>query len=260
VKRLVAPLVAIVALFGLGGTTFAATSVNTSTTPGATDPAATQQTVCDGALPSTGSVSSATKRQVFAAYHVTKKQQRRYVVDHLVPAALGGSNDAANLWPHRRGAAKGKASQVAAVRLLVCQNEFDLAAAQQAFQSNWQTARKTAESAAAAHKAAIAQYVAAVEQAKKDAIAQYVAAVEQAKQAEAAAAAQAAAEQHAQQQHQSCPNGTYVNSAGNTVCSPFSSPSGPPAGATAQCRDGTYSFSQSRSGTCSSHGGVAQWL
>jgi hypothetical protein len=57
----------------------------------------------------------------------------------------------------------------------------------------------------------------------------------------------------------SCPNGTYVNSAGNTVCSPYSSPSAP-AGATAQCVDGTYSFSQTRSGTCSHHGGVAQWL
>ena len=33
-----------------------------------------------------------------------------------------------------------------------------------------------------------------------------------------------------------------------------------PAGATAECRDGTYSFSQSRSGTCSHHGGVARWL
>lgn len=33
-----------------------------------------------------------------------------------------------------------------------------------------------------------------------------------------------------------------------------------PTGATAECRDGTYSFSQSRRGTCSHHGGVAQWL
>lgn len=35
---------------------------------------------------------------------------------------------------------------------------------------------------------------------------------------------------------------------------------GAPAGATAQCRDGTYSFSQHHSGTCSHHGGVAMWL
>ncbi|HET8895419.1 MAG TPA: DUF3761 domain-containing protein [Gaiellaceae bacterium] len=34
---------------------------------------------------------------------------------------------------------------------------------------------------------------------------------------------------------------------------------GPPPGATAQCRDGTYSYSQHRSGTCSFHGGVAVW-
>jgi hypothetical protein len=34
----------------------------------------------------------------------------------------------------------------------------------------------------------------------------------------------------------------------------------PPAGATAQCNDGTYSFSQHRSGTCSHHGGVRRWL
>jgi hypothetical protein len=37
-------------------------------------------------------------------------------------------------------------------------------------------------------------------------------------------------------------------------------PSGPPLGATAQCRDGSYSFSKNRSGTCSHHGGVTQWL
>lgn len=34
----------------------------------------------------------------------------------------------------------------------------------------------------------------------------------------------------------------------------------PPPGATALCRDGTYSFSKHRSGSCSHHGGVARWL
>ncbi len=33
----------------------------------------------------------------------------------------------------------------------------------------------------------------------------------------------------------------------------------PPAGATALCNDGTYSYSQNRRGTCSHHGGVAVW-
>ncbi|HEY2004556.1 MAG TPA: DUF3761 domain-containing protein [Candidatus Saccharimonadia bacterium] len=51
----------------------------------------------------------------------------------------------------------------------------------------------------------------------------------------------------------------YTNSDGNYVPSPTHA-AAPPAGATAQCADGTYSFSQHRSGTCSHHGGVAQWL
>jgi len=33
-----------------------------------------------------------------------------------------------------------------------------------------------------------------------------------------------------------------------------------PPGATARCNDGTYSFSQTHSGTCSHHHGVAAWL
>jgi hypothetical protein len=33
-----------------------------------------------------------------------------------------------------------------------------------------------------------------------------------------------------------------------------------PVGASAKCRDGSYSFSKTRSGTCSGHGGVSIWL
>jgi hypothetical protein len=61
------------------------------------------------------------------------------------------------------------------------------------------------------------------------------------------------------------PSGTpsddyYTNSDGVRVRRPVISDSGPPASATAQCRDGSYSFSLHRSGTCSHHGGVAKWL
>ncbi len=53
----------------------------------------------------------------------------------------------------------------------------------------------------------------------------------------------------------------YTNSSGNEVHSPaYSDDNSVPSGATAKCKDGTYSFSQHRSGTCSGHGGVAQWL
>lgn len=51
----------------------------------------------------------------------------------------------------------------------------------------------------------------------------------------------------------------YINSRGERVQSPTRYDA-PPAGATALCRDGTYSFSKSRRGTCSHHGGVAKWL
>lgn len=51
----------------------------------------------------------------------------------------------------------------------------------------------------------------------------------------------------------------YTNSAGQRVQSPTYYHSAP-RGATARCVDGTYSFSRNRRGTCSHHGGVAQWL
>lgn len=57
----------------------------------------------------------------------------------------------------------------------------------------------------------------------------------------------------------SCGTGYYVNSRGNCIPRPRHSNS-VPSGASAQCRDGTYSFSQSRRGTCSHHGGVSRWL
>jgi len=51
----------------------------------------------------------------------------------------------------------------------------------------------------------------------------------------------------------------YTNVDGNSVHSPAYS-SSVPSGASARCKDGTYSFSQNRSGTCSGHGGVSSWL
>jgi hypothetical protein len=56
-----------------------------------------------------------------------------------------------------------------------------------------------------------------------------------------------------------CGSDSYLNSSGNCVHDPVTA-NGPPAGATAKCNDGTYSFSQHHSGTCSGHHGVAEWL
>jgi uncharacterized membrane protein YdfJ with MMPL/SSD domain len=56
-------------------------------------------------------------------------------------------------------------------------------------------------------------------------------------------------------------DGHYRNIDGAVVHSPAHTDTGTaPAGAVAQCRDASYSFSAHRRGTCSHHGGVARWL
>jgi hypothetical protein len=56
-----------------------------------------------------------------------------------------------------------------------------------------------------------------------------------------------------------CAPDSYVNVDGACVHDPEYSDTVPPD-ATARCNDGTYSFSLHRRGTCSHHGGVAQYL
>jgi hypothetical protein len=54
-------------------------------------------------------------------------------------------------------------------------------------------------------------------------------------------------------------SGFYTNVAGHHVQRPIRS-TGRPGGATAQCSDGSWSFSENHRGTCSHHGGVSHWL
>jgi hypothetical protein len=56
-------------------------------------------------------------------------------------------------------------------------------------------------------------------------------------------------------------HGSYINKDGVRVHSPAHTKTGePPTNASAQCRDGSYSFSTHHQGTCSHHGGVSRWL
>jgi len=58
-------------------------------------------------------------------------------------------------------------------------------------------------------------------------------------------------------------DGSYTTGSSQTTASSSGSSSGgssTTSGATAQCRDGSYSYSQHRSGTCSQHGGVDHWI
>lgn len=54
-------------------------------------------------------------------------------------------------------------------------------------------------------------------------------------------------------------SGFYTNVDGHRVHRPARAASRP-SGATAQCGDGSWSFSQNHGGTCSHHGGVSSWL
>ena len=54
---------------------------------------------------------------------------------------------------------------------------------------------------------------------------------------------------------------SYTNVSGHRVRSPSRTLSGlAPAGASATCGDGSYSFSEHHQGTCSHHGGVSRWM
>jgi hypothetical protein len=72
----------------------------------------------------------------------------------------------------------------------------------------------------------------------------------------AGAVATGAAGQHATTSIAACQKGYYKNVSGHCVHKPASTP----VGATAKCRDGTYSYSEHASGTCSHHSGVARWI
>ncbi|WP_414943950.1 DUF3761 domain-containing protein [Amycolatopsis sp. cmx-11-32] len=56
-----------------------------------------------------------------------------------------------------------------------------------------------------------------------------------------------------------CGSDYYRNTDGVCVHRPATGP-GAADGATAICKDGSYSYSQNRRGTCSGHGGVRTWL
>ena len=51
----------------------------------------------------------------------------------------------------------------------------------------------------------------------------------------------------------------YTNVNGHQVHRPVQGNQAP-AGATARCADGSWSFSENHRGTCSHHGGVARWM
>ena len=111
-------------------------------TPGSIFPDATKEQICImGYTKTVRSVSTNTRKQSYAAYNISYPQERgTYEVDHLIPLALGGNNDIANLWPESAQPTPGfKEKDVVEVYLYeeVCAGRVDLTIAQENIAKNW---------------------------------------------------------------------------------------------------------------------------
>ena len=117
-------------------------------TPGSFDPAVTQAniktTICRSGYtatvrPSTDQTDKA-KHMLYGAYGVTTGTTSE--LDHLVSLELGGSNDAANLWPEVGKVPNPKDTVENDLHDAVCSGKVSLVAAQQAIASDWTTAEQ----------------------------------------------------------------------------------------------------------------------
>ena len=71
------------------------------------------------------------------------RKSKRTELDHLVSLELGGSNDAANLWPESPPTPNPKDKVENALHRAVCEGRVSLAAAQRAIARDWLTAEAT---------------------------------------------------------------------------------------------------------------------
>jgi len=122
-------------------------------TPGAIDPAVTQQnlasTICRSGYTATirppASNTGAFKHESLLQYGMAYSRTAEY--DHLVSLELGGTNSVSNLWPEpNRAGAKGVNNPKDLVEnhlnQAVCTGKVTLAAAQQAIAHDWTTAEQ----------------------------------------------------------------------------------------------------------------------
>jgi len=121
-----------------------AQSPNPRLTPGATLPV-TQADICTAHRSATHLVLASVGKHVFEEYGIRNPQPRRYELDYLIDPALGGSDDARNLWPQPYTAtwnAHVKDALEEHLRGLVCAGEITLAQAQSDISMDWISAYK----------------------------------------------------------------------------------------------------------------------
>lgn len=98
--------------------------------------------ICEKSYPQRArKVSAATKNKVYRTYGVDKEQcVKGCKIDHLIPLAIGGSNDIKNLWPHEYGAewnVFAKTRLEVRLRKEVCTGKLPIVEAQSCIRSDW---------------------------------------------------------------------------------------------------------------------------
>lgn len=111
-------------------------------TPGAIFPGAALTDICVAGYSKTvRNVSTKLREEVYAEYGIPYPEPRgTYEVDHLIPLAIGGSNDIANLFPQPAAPAPGfREKDIVEVYLQeeVCAGRVALAVAQERISENW---------------------------------------------------------------------------------------------------------------------------
>jgi hypothetical protein len=113
-------------------------------TPGAVS-ALTAAELCAGVRPSR-LVPDVTRQHVLNVYGMQHVSHRTYELDALITPELGGTTEAANLWPQRYESpvwnARVKDELEELLPEMVCNGQLDLAAAQRAIASDWVAAYK----------------------------------------------------------------------------------------------------------------------
>jgi hypothetical protein len=103
-------------------------------------PVGADQVCVSGYSSSVRNVSTSTKNDVYAEYHIYAHTTGQYEVDHLIPLELGGSNDIKNLWPEPAEPRPGfheKDQLENKLHALVCAGSLDLGTTQLAIRTNW---------------------------------------------------------------------------------------------------------------------------
>lgn len=111
-------------------------------TPGAVFPDATKEKICvQGYSKTVRNVSKSLRRKVFEAYGIPyPPEYGTYENDHLIPLALGGNNDIANLFPEAAEPYPGFKEKDVVENYLheqVCAGNIALSAAQKQIADNW---------------------------------------------------------------------------------------------------------------------------